>query len=80
MIGAGILDHDYVLIRQQPKVENGEIAAVLLDDEATLKRLYLKKGVLRLVSENPAIRPIEIKEHDKRIQILGKVVGVMRKM
>ncbi len=80
MIGAGILNGDYVLIRQQPKVENGEIAAVLLDDEATVKRVFVKKGCLELVSENPAMKPIEVAENDKRIQILGKVVGVMRKI
>ena len=80
MIGAGILNGDYVLIRQQPKVDDGEIAAILLDDEATVKRVHCKKGLLRLISENPAIKPIEVKENEKRIQILGKVVGVMRKM
>ena len=80
MIGAGILHGDYVLVRQQPKVEQGEIAAVLLDEEATVKRVHCGRGTLRLISENPAIQPIEVKEHEKRIQILGKVVGVMRKM
>ena len=80
MIGAGILNGDYVLVRQQPKVDDGEIAAVLLDDEATVKRVHCTKGLLRLISENPAMKPIELHENDKRIQILGKVVGVMRKM
>ena len=80
MIGAGILHGDYVLVRQQPKVEEGEIAAVLLDEEATVKRVHCRRGLLRLVSENPAIQPIEVKENEKRVQILGKVVGVMRKM
>lgn len=80
MIGAGILNGDYVLVRQQPKVDDGEIAAVLLDDEATVKRVHCTKTLLRLVSENPAIKPIEVRENDKRVQILGKVVGVMRKM
>jgi len=80
MIGAGILHGDYVLVRQQAKVENGEIAAVLLDNEATVKRVQCGKGVLRLLSENPAMKPIEVKEHEKRVQILGKVVGVMRRI
>ena len=80
MIGAGILPGDYVLVRQQAKVENGEIAAVLLDDEATVKRVHYSKRILRLISENPAMKPIEIGENEKRIQILGKVVGVMRRL
>ena len=80
MIGAGILSGDYVLVRQQPKVDNGEIAAVLLEDEATVKRVHCQKGLLQLISENPAIGPIEVKENEKRVQILGKVVGVMRKI
>lgn len=80
MIGAGILDGDYVLVRQQPKVDDGEIAAVLLDDEATVKRVFCPKGLLRLVSENPAIPPIEVRENEKRVQILGKVIGVMRRI
>ncbi|MBI4436081.1 MAG: transcriptional repressor LexA [Candidatus Omnitrophica bacterium] len=80
MLGAGILPGDYVLVRQQLKVENGEIAAVLLDDEATVKRVHCSKTTLRLVSENPAMAPIEVRENEKRVQILGKIVGVMRKL
>ena len=80
MIDAGIFDGDYVLVRQQPKVDDGEIAAVLLDDEATVKRVHCRRGMLRLVSENPAMAPIEVGENEKRVQILGKVVGVMRKI
>jgi len=80
MIGAGILNGDYVFVRQQPKVDDGEIAAVLLDDEATVKRVRCDRGLLRLISENPTMKPIEVKEHEKRVQILGKVVGVMRKL
>jgi repressor LexA len=76
MIGAGILDGDYAFIRQQPEVENGEIAAVLIDgDSATLKRVYRENGFVKLVSENPAV-PTKI--YDKgEIQVLGRLVAVL---
>ncbi|HHY92152.1 MAG TPA: repressor LexA, partial [Firmicutes bacterium] len=74
MINAGILDGDYVLVRQQPAVENGEIAVVLLGDEATCKRLYRENGRLRLQPENPVYEPIIVPS----AQVLGKVIGVFR--
>lgn len=79
MIGAGIMDGDVVMIRKQPMVQNGEIAAVLIDDEATLKRFYKTDNLITLISENPAYPPIVYKPEDGRdILILGKAVGLSR--
>ncbi len=79
MIGAGILDGDVVMIRKQPIVQNGEIAAVLIDDEATLKRFYKTDTLVTLISENLAYPPIVYKAEDGRdILILGKAVGLTR--
>lgn len=75
MIGARIHDGDIVYIRQQPDVENGEIAAVLIDDEATLKRVYKKGNSIILQPENPAYEPLVfVREEINQISILGKAV------
>lgn len=75
MIGARILDGDIVLIRQQPDVEDGEIAAVLIDNEATLKRVHKKTGCLILNPANPAYEPIVITgEELNDVRIIGKAV------
>ena len=80
MIGARIYDGDAVFIRSQPMVENGEIAAVIIDDEATLKRVYYDRehARLQLVPENPAYSPlVYVGEELDNIRILGKAVGFM---
>lgn len=75
MIGARILDGDIVLIRQQPDVENGEIAAVLIDGEATLKRVYKHSASLVLYPENTAYAPIILSgEELSTVRIIGKAV------
>ena len=75
MIGARILDGDIVLIRQQPDVEDGEIAAVLIDNEATLKRVHKKTGCLILNPANPSYEPIIITgEELNDVRIIGKAV------
>ncbi|MBQ2771077.1 MAG: repressor LexA [Clostridia bacterium] len=75
MIGARIQDGDLVYIHQQPEVEPGEIAAVLLDGtEATLKRFYRSGDTITLVAENPAYAPIVVTK-DRQFRILGKAVG-----
>lgn len=78
MIGARIQDGDFVFIRQQDAVVDGEIAAVLIDDEATLKRVYYDKeaGVLTLCAENPAYKIMRYSGEDlDRIRILGKAIA-----
>lgn len=73
MINARINDGDIVYIRQQPEVENGEIAAVLIDGEATLKRVFYGKGTIMLQAENPTYQPMMFsKEEILDVRILGK--------
>jgi repressor LexA len=76
MINARILDGDIVYIRKQPDVNNGEIAAVLIDnEEATLKRVYKLNGTIILRAENPKYKDIIITKKDsKDVKILGKAV------
>lgn len=77
MIGARIYDGDIVFIRKQPTVENGEIAAVLIGDEATLKRVSydLEAGILTLYPENPMHKPLRYEgEELETIRILGKAI------
>lgn len=78
MINARIMDGDIVFIRQQDTVNDGEIAAVLIDDEATLKRVhFLPQGMLMLQAENPKYPPIYIGGDDetRNVRILGKAVA-----
>lgn len=78
MINARIMDGDVVFIRRQPVVENGEIAAVAIDDEATLKRFYRdgNTGTITLVAEKPAYAPMVFtKESQKNVFILGKAIA-----
>lgn len=76
MVGAGIHDGDAVYIRIQPEVENGEIAAVRIGDEATLKRVYYSGDTLTLMPANPAYAPLVYTGPQlEEIQIEGKAVG-----
>lgn len=77
MINARIYDGDIVLIKEQNDVENGEIAAVIIDDEATLKRVYKVGSVITLMPANPKYEPIVCTPDEFRsIRILGKAVGM----
>jgi len=80
MKDAGILDGDYVIIRQQAQVNNGEIGAVLIDNEATIKRVFMEKNRIRLQPENESMKPIFVDPKEKQISIIGKVKGVMRRI
>lgn len=75
MINAGIYDGDKIILRQQANAENGDIVAALIDDSATIKRFYKENGHYRLQPENDTFSPI-IVDH---VQIIGKVVGLVRK-
>ena len=80
MINARINDGDIVFIKEMPIVENGDIAAVIIDDEATLKRVYYypDQGKLVLNPENSAYEPlVYIKDELNHIRILGKAVYFM---
>jgi len=75
MVGARIYDGDIVFIRKQDMVDDGEIAAVLIEDEATLKRFYRINGSIVLRAENPNYKDIIINKKDhKDIKILGKAI------
>ena len=75
MIGARIYDGDIVFVRKQETVENGEIAVVAVEDEATLKRFYKYNDLIVLRAENPAYKDMVFTPADhKQIRILGKAV------
>lgn len=81
MINARIFDGDIVYIREQPDVENGEIAAVLIDNEATLKRVYKYENRIELRPENPTYKVMNFENEElNNIRILGKAVGFFSKV
>ena len=76
MSGAGIDDGDLVYIRQQETVETGEIAAVMVDGETTLKRVYVEDGTISLMPANPAFAPRFFSgEAAASVRVIGKAVG-----
>lgn len=76
MINARILDGDIVFIRKQSMVENGQIAAVVIEDEITLKRFYKHGDTVQLLAENPKYEPlIYTREELNQIYIIGKAVA-----
>ncbi|PKM77717.1 MAG: repressor LexA [Firmicutes bacterium HGW-Firmicutes-15] len=76
MIEAGILDGDYLIVREQSNASNGEIIVAMLEDEATVKRYYKRDQYIELRPENSSMEPIISSE----IAILGKVTGLLRHM
>jgi repressor LexA len=76
MIDAAICNGDYVVVRQQPTAENGEVVAALLDGEATVKTFQRKNGQVWLLPHNEAYDPIDGRD----ATILGKVTAVLRRM
>jgi repressor LexA len=79
MVGAGVLDGDYVVVRRQDGADNGDMVAALLPNqeaEATVKHFSRRAGHVRLLPDNPAFEPID----GDQAQILGKVVTVLRRL
>jgi repressor LexA len=76
MIEEHIMPRDLVVIKPQANADNGDLVAVLLGDEATVKRIQFLDGRVRLLPGNPAYEPIEINREDSRV--IGKVIGLMR--
>jgi repressor LexA len=74
MIGAGILEDDFVVVRPSEVADNGEIVVALIDDEATVKSFYREKDKVRLEPANKAYKPIRSND----VHLLGRVVGVFR--
>ena len=76
MIEAGINDGDYIIVSKQETARNGQIVVAMIDGEATVKTFYKEKDHIRLQPENSSMEPIIV----KNCQILGKVIGLFRKI
>lgn len=76
MIEAGIMDGDFVVVRQQPTADNGQIVVAMIDDEATVKTFYREADRVRLQPENSSMEPIYARD----VTILGKVVALFRRL
>ncbi len=76
MINAHIMEGDYVVVREQNTAENGDLVAVLIGDEATIKHIQFTHDGARLIAANPAYEPIEIRREDSKI--MGKIIGLIR--
>ena len=82
MIDAGILEGDHVVVRQQQSAEEGDIIVALIEDEATVKKFYKDKSVNRIILQpaNKNMEPIYVDLSYNNFMILGKVIGVIRKI
>ena len=76
MKDAGILPGDFVVVRPQETAVDGEIVVALVGEEATVKRFFRENDHVRLQPENPSMEPIRSRD----VQVLGRVVGVFRKV
>ena len=74
MIGDGIMDGDIVIVRKENFAENGNLVVALVEDEATVKRIYKENGRFRLQPSNPAMEPIYAEE----VYVLGRVIANIR--
>jgi repressor LexA len=80
MKNAGILDKDLVIVRHETEVKSGEIAVVLIGDEATVKRFFPRRDKILLLPENEDYEPIEVRPTDPEVRVAGRVVGVIRRL
>lgn len=80
MIEDGILDGDIVFVRAQSTCRDGDIAAVLVEGEATIKRLYRERNHLRLEPSNASMAPINVPADVGEVRVMGRVVGLWRQM
>lgn len=80
MIGAHIVEGDFVLVVPQPVANNGDIVVALIDGESTVKRFYKHDDHVQLKPENPTMKPIVIKEGQSEVSIIGKVTAVIRQL
>jgi repressor LexA len=76
MSGEGIMPRDLVVIKPQRTANHGDLVAVLLGEEATVKRIHFDKSGVRLMPANPAYEPIHVKQEDARV--VGRVIGLIR--
>ncbi len=81
MIGDGIFDGDYIFVKKQLTATDGEIVVAMIENEATVKRIYREGDRIRLQPSNPRLEPIYVhRDQFRETQILGVVIGVYRKM
>jgi repressor LexA len=78
MMDAGIFEGDYVIVKPQKTIENREIGVVLIEEEATVKRVFIKTNKIILKPENKNMEPVSYEPED--VKIIGRVIGVIRKM
>ena len=78
MVEAQIKDGDFALVKPQPTIDNGEIAVILLNDEATIKRFFKNDNTIRLEPSNSTLKPIIVNPGEAEVKIIGKVVGILR--
>ncbi|MBI5632887.1 MAG: repressor LexA [Nitrospirae bacterium] len=78
MIEAGIYNGDYVVVKPQQVINNGEIGIALIGEEATVKRVYMSRDQVTLKPENITMQPVTYRADE--VSIIGKVLGVIRKM
>lgn len=76
MIRAGILNGDYIIVRKQSHADNGDIVVAMIEDEATVKRIFFERDGVRLQPENPYFDPI----YSRKVQVVGKVTALFRKL
>jgi repressor LexA len=77
MVDIGILENDYVVVRKQSEAENGRVVVAMINNEATIKRMFKKSGIVELHSENAKYKPIFVKP-DQEFRVLGIFVGLIR--
>jgi repressor LexA len=77
MKGAGIMEGDIVVVRPGIEPRDGDIVVAIIEDEATVKRLFMKGSKVCLKPENPEMKPMVVSAED--VRILGKVVGLIRR-
>jgi repressor LexA len=80
MRDAGIFDEDIVFVRKQDTAENGDIVAVIIDEEATVKRYFHEGNRIRLQPANDTMSPLYVSPEESEVLIAGKVVGVLREL
>ena len=80
MINAGILDGDLALVRPQAIADNKDTVVAMVDGEATVKWFYKEQDHIRLQPANPNMSPILIRPEDGEVTIVGKVIGIYRRM
>ena len=80
MKNAGIFDGDIVIVRHEAPVRSGEIAVVVIGEEATVKRYFPRRDKILLLPENDEYEPIEVRPTDPETRVAGKVVGVFRQL